>query len=634
MEKKKPTASQVELLMSDWLANFREQGSFVHKNNKGAIRHKKTGNYSDYFTTGMNITDTLDVLKNAREIAQGTVASMTEVPVKVMLGRDASFTNGEVIVVATDYFDNQNLTVGDKIDILTGFSVHEAAHINHTDMEDLNAFINSFPVVEREVVKAIHNIIEDERIEFLTGEDRPGLMNFIATVKDYCWGKYVNEMKVNGEVTDTLPKFINTFLSAVRFPAMLTEEMVTENFDELCQIRKVLMPFPLTKEGAKAATREIINIMKSMIKKDLEEQKKQQQSSHSESQQSQGCSADSGQSRTNHPRSSETGQHEQTKPTAQETKDALKQALQSNQMLQVLKAIDDAMPSPKQKNHKNAKCIERGSDGDKMFVNGDAEKIGTGADTGALSYIIKAAPNKTVYAESYTKIKQYVAAIKKALTCQTQSRDYELRGEQNGKLNTSKLVSLKVGNHNVFSKKGEITCDKASICLLIDESGSMGGRRLEAARETAILIKEAVKDIDNLDLFIYGFGGKSMHIYQEGKNCGKYALGSLTNQGGTPTGAAMNVAYKRMMKHSYAATLMLVITDGAPDYEQLVIDADSKLRKKGIIPVGVGIDGCKAVEGIFKEHIVINNLSELAPQLGKITKKRIVKMLERHDTLC
>lgn len=640
MKKKKPTASQVELLMSDWLANLREQGSFVHKNSKGAIVRKRTDNYSDYFTAGMDITDTLDVLRNAREIAQGTVASMTEVPVRVVLGKDASFTDGEVIVVATDYFDSKDLTVGDKIDILTGYSVHEAAHINHTDMKDLNDFINSFPAAEREVAKTIHNIIEDERIEFLTGEDRPGLMDFIATIKEHCWGKYEKEMSVNSEVTETLPRFINTFLCAVRFPSILTEEMVTENFDELSQIRKVLMPFPLSNEGAKAATRKIMDIMKQLIKKDLEEQKeKEQQQQQQQQNQSQPQDAsqqgqgDPGQGQGQPQNPSGGRQSKSSKPTAQEVKDALRQALQSGQMQEVLKAIGQAVPEPQQKNHKNAECIERGSEGDRQFVNGNADKVPGGAGTGHLRYMIKAKPDQRQYVSAYDKVKQYIPAIKKALTCQTQSRDYELRGEKSGKLNTTKLVSLKSGNRNIFTKQGEVTCDKASVCILIDESGSMNGNRIDAARETAILIREAVKSIDNLDLFIYGFEGNNMHVYQEGEKCVKYALGSLDAGGGTPTGEAMNVAYQKMMKHSYAATLMLVITDGSPDHSHTVIEADAKLRKKGIIPIGVGIAGCTAVKRIFKEHIIINDLAELAPQLGKITKKRLMKMLERHDSL-
>lgn len=643
MERQTPTASQIELLMSDWLANLREQGSYVHKNYKGAIKVKKTNNYSDYFTSGMNMNDMLDVMRNAREIAQGTVASMTEVPVKVMLGSNASCTDGKTIVIATDYFDDPKLTIGDKIDILTGFAVHEAAHVNHTDMEDGTTFISTFPPAEREVAHAVHNILEDERIEYLTGEDRPGLMDFIAAVKDHCWREYEKDKSLNAQITEPLPKFLNTLLSAVRFPSMLTEEAIIENFDELCEIRKVLMPYPLTNEATKAAVKKILTIMKNMIKKDLEEKQKQQEqqdqsqqggqpNSQNQQGQSQGQnSGQDGQQQQGGQQSQGSGspKNKQKGPSAQEVKQALSQALSSKEMNQILSAINKAVPNPNQNNPKQAGSL--GNTTASEYVNGEADKVGAGS--GNITYAVKKKPNQTVYMRSYNKVKHHIPSIRKALTCQTQTRDYELRGEKNGKLNTNKLASLVCGNRNIFTRQGEVTCDKISLCLLIDESGSMHGARTEAARETAILIKEAVKTVDNLDLFIYGFEGSRITVYQEGRKNNRYTLGSLDACGGTPTADAMEIAYSKMARHSYPASLMLVITDGDPDRPSAVVEADAKLRKKGVIPVGIGIAGCTAVKKIFKEHVVFDDISQLAPQLGKITKKRLVKMLERHDSL-
>lgn len=617
MDKIKPTAGQIELLMSDWLANLREQGSFVHKNGKGAIKRKRTTNYSDYFTKDMSMTSMLDVLRNAREIAQGTVDSMTAVPVRVVLGGDGSATDGKTIVIATDYFDREDLSIGDKIDILTGYAVHEAAHINLTDMESTPEFIGSFPLAERETAMSILNILEDERIEYLTGEERPGLMDFVATVKDFLWRRYEQTKSVNEKVTEPLPRFINTLLSAVRFPSMLTEEMVTENFSELMAIRKVLMPYPLSVEGTRVATKKIMEIMKNMIRKELEEKQKQQQQ---DGQSSQGQGSPNG--------------GPQRKPTTKEVNEAMNKALSSKQMQETLKAVSSAAPEQVKGTKDKAQCLNRNNTGDQKYVDGDAEKIsGTGAGASRISYMIKANGNHTQYSRSYAKVKPYVAAIRKALTCHSQTMDYELRGEKSGRLNTNKLTSLCQGNRNIFTRQGEITCDKASICILIDESGSMAGKRKEAARETAILIREAVKTIENLDLFIYGFGDDKMHLYQEARKADRYALGSLVSDGGTPTGEAMLIAFSKMARHSYPASLMLIITDGDPDSGQRVIDADTKLRKKGIIPVGIGIAGCHAVKRIFKDHIVIDDLSQLAPQLGKITKKRLMKMMERHDSL-
>ena len=617
-----PTASQIELLMSDWMANLREQGSFVHKNTKGAIARKKSSNYSDYFMGDISNRSELEVLKNAREIAQGMVDSMTSVPVKVLLGTADSFTDGCKITLASDYFDSKGLSVGDKIDILCGFAIHEASHINYTDFKEGYNFVHSMPEPLRPIVKAIQNTLDDERIEYLTGEERPGLSDFIATVKEYEWKKYgPGKEGINEGITEPLPRFLNTLLAAVRFPSMLTEEDVVENYNELCQIRDILMPYPLTYEGVNNATRRILEVMKDIIRLNLQQKKEKEQ------QQNQQQQDQSGQQQNG------TGSGTDT-PSAKDVNEALEQAMASGQMQKVLEKINNITgDGNKPKNDQHARCLRKSSD-DNMYVNGDAEKLpADGAGGGSIRYIKQVGGNANSYMASYKKVKPYVAAIRKALTCKTQMREYELRGERSGKLNTGKLASLKVGNKNLFTKQGEVTCSRASVCILIDESGSMDARRKNAARETAILIKEAVKGVDNLDLYIYGYGSNCMKVYAENNKEKRYALGSIDNDGGTPTGPAMEVALKKMSKHPNPAALMLVITDGVPDDNDAVRQADSKLRKKGVIPVGIGIDGCTAVQDIFQESIVYTELSTLASELGKITKKKLVRMLERKDSV-
>ena len=42
------------------------------------------------------------------------------------------------------------------------------------------------------------------------------------------------------------------------------------------------------------------------------------------------------------------------------------------------------------------------------------------------------------------------------------------------------------------------------VCLLVDESGSMGGGRIERARQTCISIKEALQENSMLNLWVMG----------------------------------------------------------------------------------------------------------------------------------
>ena len=68
---------------------------------------------------------------------------------------------------------------------------------------------------------------------------------------------------------------------------------------------------------------------------------------------------------------------------------------------------------------------------------------------------------------------------------------------------------------------------------------------------------------------------------------------------------------------------MVVITDGEPNDTSEVVQAEKKLSKDGFVIIGVGIDQAVRVEKIFKNSIVLNDLSELAPNIGKLIKRNL-----------
>ena len=93
----------------------------------------------------------------------------------------------------------------------------------------------------------------------------------------------------------------------------------------------------------------------------------------------------------------------------------------------------------------------------------------------------------------------------------------------------------------------------------------------------------------------------------------------------------MFLAAQRVRRYTRNPVLMLVLTDGYPDNNELVIRADSELRKDGFIPVGVGIL-TDAVRNGYKEHIVMDDISRFAIEMGKLTRNKLDKMLVRTDS--
>lgn len=632
-----PTQSQVETLMSDWLQGSRDGETFIHKDTRGAIQKKRTGSaLSEYSRGDLSGLAPSEVLRQSRIIAQGVVDGMTDRPIRVMLGGSTSFTDNETINVATDYFDDDSLSTGEKIDILTGYSIHEACHIRHSDFKRLSAKRDDDPAINR-LKRDVDNILEDERIEQLLGtpqedggDGMPGLSDYLGCCKRHSFGTY-EAAKQSGQVTERIPQFLNALVGAIRYPSMLTEDMVRKNFKELDEVRKILRPFPKSPKGVMAATDRIVEVMKEMLDDDRQQQDSQSGKQSKDKKQQPG----NGNATPDAPSGSRSGKNG-GKQGGQGGGDATKklaEALSSSQAQNILSAAETATAAPKAEGN-NAACIKSSND-EKSYVNGECEKDGGDGAGGSnsITYIVPAQGSKDSYSVALASVKRYVPAMAKALRCRSTDKDYELQGEKNGKLNTNKLVLLKTGNTNIFSKRGTITSDKACVCLLIDESGSMrGGGRKEATREAAVLINEAIRHISQIRLFIYGYTDNHLTVYAEGGREDRWALGSTKATGGTPTAEAMRIASSRIRRMTDDGCLMLVLTDGQPNDVAATQQQDALLAKRRFVVVGVDLVGGKCVEDVFRNSISTNDMKTLAPQIAGYVKKKLKKMMTRHDS--
>lgn len=619
----RPTRSQIETLLSDWLEGSRDAGTFVHKNTDGAISRTAVENeaLSQYARGNLSRIDPVDLMRCAREIAQGVVNTMTDTPVKVTVGGQDSYTDGRAIHVATNHFDDEALTPGEKIDILTGFSVHEACHIMHTDFtmkrtDDATSGGSSVARLRHD----IDNILEDERIEHLLGESQdrggdgmPGLADYLAKSKKRAFGSYKAEAGKDLP-TEPIPRFINALIGAVRFPAMLTEEMVESCFPQLDAARKILRPFPKTQRGVFEATDRILEVMKDMLQ--------QQQN------------ADGKKPKKDSSSSKESGGNRQNGD------DALSKALSTKQSEAVMSAMEAASSVSDGTSGKNESAVLKNGDSVTAdYVNGEAEKdcaCGAGGKN-VITYIKKAASKRSQYDKSLSRVRRYVPAMAKALRCKTLEREYILQGEQSGKLNTNKLVTYKTGNHSIFTKKGASVSDSACVCLLIDESGSMSGSREEATRDAAVLINEAVKHIPSLQLFVYGFTGNSegvVKIYAENEKREKWTLGDTSSRGGTPTAEAMRIAMDRIRKRTDDKCLMLILTDGQPNDVSATREQDELSAKKNFVTVAIDLMGGTMVDRVFRKSITTSDMQTLAPAIAAIVKKQLSGTLARHDVAC
>ena len=629
-----PTNSQIELLRRDLLTGRRDINTFVHKGEVGLCRvMDKDESYSSYLTGGMRSVPHL--INNARTIAQKIVDSMCNIPVKVTVGNSTSFTTKERhINVATDYFDDNDLSTNQKTDILVGLSIHEASHVNNSDFsveKDLRSKYKKEQILH--LAMNIWNIIEDERIEMITGEDRPGYADFLGETKKYYFDKKVKErpqVENSPETEQKVAVFINDLIKLIRFPAALSDEDIINDYELLAKAKDILTPFPASSNDVIKATVKIIDLIRDIIEEEMKKQQEQNNQTNS-SQPGQNQSSQTNDKQNQHEGSSSENSEEQKQSQSTGKQDNKTKSSSNNPSKE---AVDNLLSQVL-----DSKAVKKEiSKMDSLQTKENAQQL---SDNG--SYLVAnglEAPDKLkevkVYSNTLDKeryfifkkqIQKHIPALKKAMRLQTIDKEYNIEGQQTGKINSHKLSHVAAGNFNIFTKMGEERYDASNVCLLIDESGSMNGKKNDAAILTAVLIQETLQTNPKTILSVFGYSNQ-FYNYIEANKGAKESLAKISSRGSTPTGDAMLIAAKKIRKHNKKPCLMIVITDGVPDNSSKVINAEKTLSKDGFVIIGVGIERATNVETIFKNSIVLNDLSELATNIGKLIKQNLKLLIK------
>ena len=247
------------------------------------------------------------------------------------------------------------------------------------------------------------------------------------------------------------------------------------------------------------------------------------------------------------------------------------------------------------------------------------------------------APNRKLYLESLARVRKYIPAVAAALRSHGNGYTYNVTGTRSGLLDTNRLCEARQGVQNVYMRKGEVKADKLCVALVIDESYSMEGIREQLARDTAVLINEAVGNIRDIRLHIYGYTDFIKNIlfnYREGNApSDKYTLGNISSRSGTPTAEAMSEASWRIRRTCRDKVLMFVVSDGNPNSPRAKVrSVTDRLQKDGFEIIGISISSSLTEESLkqmYDHYIVMTRLENLASELGKTVKKAILKASKR-----
>ena len=182
-----------------------------------------------------------------------------------------------------------------------------------------------------------------------------------------------------------------------------------------------------------------------------------------------------------------------------------------------------------------------------------------------------------------------------------------------------------------------------AFALMVDESGSMSGARNARARECAVLLEDALRNL-GVPLLVCGhdasYGGEvRLNVYADFDTMDEYDRYRLTDISAghyNCDGGVITYLSEKLLKRDEAAKVLIVISDGTPtvasfydrkDRAEDTRAAIEKYRKKGVRIFGAVIDEYEKVEKIYGKEFSFDchEDRELERNVMRIVKRYVLK---------
>lgn len=486
-----------------------------------------------------------------------------------------------------------------KINAFCGFGLHEAAHLRYTYLRVYLNFLSfisgKYTFEEGEIIKIFINLLEDNRVEDLLLTERPGFQDFIDCAKSY--NSKTLEEKLNIMRERKLILFFKTLIGILRFPGLIEEEVLEEYSEVYKEVQEKITPYPENLKDICSVSESIFKIIKEKKLSDIDPAELKKilfliNDTESITSIMYGVDLDSGR---------------------KIDKSKVSRLLSSKDSL-TMKILEGT--------------VERG-DSDKVFFE-------------------KPKGDRNDYLRDVRAVQKYVPRLKKILTGTDKNYDFNIQGCRSGILDTTKLAEAYQGVPQVYLRQGHVRTNKSTICVLIDESGSMGGKKEILARQAAILLNETFGKSLGVDLYIYGHtadigsvGYINLSVYREGNHYNpKFSLSKSYAKSQNRDGDAILEVAKRVRKFTKEDCIMFVISDGSPCANgyggiSAIKDTAAKVKeaeKLGFGIIQISIDAVYCVEDMFDTYIDIGyNLEEMPKLLNEIVKTKVIKT--KHTTV-
>ena len=231
---------------------------------------------------------------------------------------------------------------------------------------------------------------------------------------------------------------------------------------------------------------------------------------------------------------------------------------------------------------------------------------------------------------------------------------------RNGKLDIAKIATVQSGNTRVYYKVEEnISTKPFAVCILMDESGSMGSYRSRAvlregshlANHQHSLVKILYKTFSEVlpkdKIYVYGHSGDDdehntpeIRIYHDPYNQNfeeVFESQEIVDFNENYDGIVIEKIYDTIRSRTSENILFISISDGQPAGNNYGGEAAiremkrviEKCRRDGFVTVGVGLHYDRVKE-IYSYSTVVNDVKD-APKLVSALLNKVVKLEFQND---
>lgn len=180
-----------------------------------------------------------------------------------------------------------------------------------------------------------------------------------------------------------------------------------------------------------------------------------------------------------------------------------------------------------------------------------------------------------------------------------------------------------------------------AMCVLVDESGSMGGYKLEMAKKAMVMLEQFATGV-GVPLMVAGHcvrhRGVDLNIYKDYVSArpeqDRYALAAIDSGGCNRDGLPLRLCAEMLAQRPEEIRLLVVISDGRPnddDYSGQTAYEDiqntvAEFRRKGLLIYGAAIDEDREViqELYGKGFLSIQDLKSLPKTMVRLLRQNII----------